>query len=169
FPPDRDPDEYDRLRRRVFWTMPSGIYVVGSRAGDRLNGMTCNWAVQLATEPKLLGVSVEQGAMTHELITAGGCFSLSVLAREDRALVRRFVKPATADPDASTLNDLPYRTAVTGAPILEQAVAWLDCRVRQQFDLGSHTLFAGEVVDAGFEREGADVLRMEDTRMSYGG
>jgi flavin reductase (DIM6/NTAB) family NADH-FMN oxidoreductase RutF len=50
-------------------------------------------------------------------------------------------------------------------------VAWLDCEVRHSLEVGSHTLFVGEVVDAGFAEGGEDasVLRMEDTRMSYGG
>jgi flavin reductase (DIM6/NTAB) family NADH-FMN oxidoreductase RutF len=43
FPAGADPDEYDRLRRRVLWTMPSGLYIVGSRDGERRNGMTLNW------------------------------------------------------------------------------------------------------------------------------
>lgn len=170
FPSGRDPEEYDRLRRRVFWTMPAGIYVVGSRDGDRLNAMTCNWAVQLATAPKLLGVAVEHTAVTHQLISTGRCFALSILARHDRAVVRRFVKPATAVIANGTLNDVPFFTAVTGAPILRSAVAWLDCRLESETPFGSHTLFAGEVVDAGFEQaEDTAVLRMEDTRMSYGG
>ena len=170
FPPGHDPEEYDRLRRRVFWTMPAGLYVVGSRAGDRLNGMTCNWAVQLATEPKLLGVAIEADAVTHELIRAGGCFALTILAREDRSIVRRFVKPAEVDVASGTLNGVAFRTASTGAPILAPAVAWLDCRVDSETSFGTHTLFDGEVVDAGFEREeDTPVLRMEDTRMSYGG
>jgi flavin reductase (DIM6/NTAB) family NADH-FMN oxidoreductase RutF len=170
FPEDADPVEYDKLRRRVMWTMPSGLYVVGSRAGERLNGMTCNWATQLATDPKLVGVSVERGALTHELIETGGAFSLSVLAREDRTLVRKFVKPVEADTAARTLNGFAYTAAVTGAPILTQAVAWIDCRLDRTLDAGSHTLFVGEVVAAGFQRpEDTPVLRMEDTRMSYGG
>jgi flavin reductase (DIM6/NTAB) family NADH-FMN oxidoreductase RutF len=170
FPDGADPDEYDRLRRRVLWSMPAGLYVVGSRAGDRLNVMTCNWAVQLATSPKLVGVSVERSAVTHELIEAGRAFSVCVLAREDRALVRKFVKPVAVDLDAHTLNGFPYTEAVTGAPILTAAVAWVDCRLDRSLDAGSHTLFAGEVVAAGFQRpEDTPVLRMEDTRMSYGG
>ena len=44
FPDDADPDAYDRLRRRVLWTMPYGLYIVGSRDGDRRNAMTLNWA-----------------------------------------------------------------------------------------------------------------------------
>jgi hypothetical protein len=49
-PEGQDPEEYDKLRRRVLWAMPYGLYVVGSRAGDRYNLMTLNWATQLRSE-----------------------------------------------------------------------------------------------------------------------
>ena len=170
FPADADPDEYDRLRRRVLWTMPSGLYVVGSRDGDRRNGMTLNWATQVSFDPKLLGISVEKEAFTHELISAGRVFSLCIVDREDRAIVRKFTKPVEVDTVAQTLNGFAYRDGVTGAPILTQAVAYVDCELRHALDLGGHTLFVGEVVDAGFAKpEDTPVLRMEDTRMNYGG
>jgi flavin reductase (DIM6/NTAB) family NADH-FMN oxidoreductase RutF len=170
FPAGADPDEYDRLRRRVLWTMPSGLYIVGSRDGERRNGMTLNWATQLSFDPKLLGISVEREAFTHELITAGRAFSVSIIDREDRAIVRKFTKPVEVDAAAQTLNGFPYRDGVTGVPILTQAVAYVECEVRQTAPVGGHTLFIGEVVDAGFAKpEETPVLRMEDTRMNYGG
>jgi flavin reductase (DIM6/NTAB) family NADH-FMN oxidoreductase RutF len=171
FPEGVDPDEYDRLRRRVFWSMPSGLYVVGSTdGGERRNLMTLNWTTQLAFEPKLLGISVEQTAYTHELIEAGGVFSLCIIDREDRAIVRKFTKPVEVDLAASTLNGFPFHAVTTGAPILDQAAAFLDCEVREQVATGDHTLFVGEVVNCGFQKpEDTPVLRMEDTRMNYGG
>src|SRR6478672_10623845 len=151
FPDGVDPDEYDRLRRRVLWTMPSGLYVVGSTDGaDRRNLMTLNWATQLAFEPKLLGIAVEREAFTHELIEAGGVFSLCIIDREDRAIVRKFTKPVEVDLGTCTLNGFPYHDGITGAPILSQSAAYLDCRVHQAVDVGGHTLFLGEIVDAGF-------------------
>ena len=170
FPDGADPEEFDKLRRRVLWTMPSGLYVVGSRAGDRRNGMTLNWATQLSFNPKLLGVAVENEAVTRELIAEGGAFSLCILDLEDRAVVRKFTKPVEVDAEASTLNGFPFHDGVTGVPILDQAVAYVECRVQDTLELGDHTLFVGEVVDAGFQKpEDTPVLRMEDTRMNYGG
>jgi flavin reductase (DIM6/NTAB) family NADH-FMN oxidoreductase RutF len=168
---DEQHDEYDRLRRRVLWKMPYGLYVVGSTdGGERRNGMTINWVTQLSFDPKLIGVSIEQSAITHELVAAGGCFALSLVDLEDRAIVRKFTKPVEADLTAKTLNGFPYVEKVTGAPVLEQAVAYVDCRVAQQVAVGHHTLFIGEVVDSGFfKAEDTAVLRMEDTRMNYGG
>ena len=170
FPAGADPDEYDKLRRRVLWTMPYGLYVVGSRAGDRRNGMTVSWVTQLSFDPKLVGVAVEQDALTHQLIAEGGVFSLNVVDREDRAIVRKFTKPVEVDLDVRTLNGFPFHDGRTGAPVLDQAMAYADCELRQQVPTGSHTLFIGEVVDAGFQKpEDSPPLRMEDTRMIYGG
>lgn len=169
-PEGQEPEEYDKLRRRVLWTMPSGLYIVGSRDGDRRNGMTLNWATQVSSGPKLLAIAVEKPAFTHELISAGRVFSLCIVDREDRAIVRKFTKPVEVDTEARTLNGFPYHDGRTGAPILDQAVAYLECEVRNDVDLGDHTLFVGEIVDAGFQRsEDTPVLRMEDTRMNYGG
>ena len=174
FPPGVDSDEqreaYDKLRRRVLWTMPYGLYIVGSRAGDERNAMTLNWATQLSFDPKLVGVGVERPARTHHLISEGRVFSLCTVSRDDRAIVRRFTKPVEVDLAAMTLNGFPFHDGVSGAPIIDQAPGFVDCEVRQAVELGNHTLFIGEVVDAGFQAsEDTPVLRMEDTRMNYGG
>ncbi len=169
-PDGEPPDEYDRRRRRVLWALPYGLYVVGSRHGDRRNGMTLNWATQVSFDPKLVAISVEKTALTHELIAGGRAFCLNLVDREDRTIVRKFTKPVDVDLDARTLNGFPFHDARSGAPVLDQAVAYVDCVVRQSVDLGGHTLFVGEVVDSGFQKdEATPVLRMEDTRMNYGG
>ncbi len=169
-PDGQEPEEYDKLRRRVLWTMPSGLYVLGTRAGDRRNGMTLNWATQVSFDPKVVAVSVEKTAFSHELLAEGGVFALSIVDREDRAIVRKFTKPVEVDLEAKTLNGFAFHDGTSGAPVLDQAAAYVDCKVRQQVDVGDHTLFLGEVVDAGFQKpEDTGVLRMEDTRMNYGG
>jgi flavin reductase (DIM6/NTAB) family NADH-FMN oxidoreductase RutF len=178
-PDGRDAEDYDRLRRRVLWSLPVGLYVLGSRAGERANLMTVSWVTQVAQVPKLVGVGVESSSRTHELMTEGGVFALSLLARSDRTLVRHFVKPVDdVDIDAvtgiGTMNDTPVRRATTGAPIVDVAAAWIDCVLRHTLPLGSHTWFVGEVVDVGVAAATATaddegILRMEDTRMNYGG
>lgn len=170
FPEGADPDGYDRARRRILWSMPTGLFVLGSVHDGRRNLMTLNWAVQVATDPKIVAVSVEAEAVTNALVRDGGVFSLNILSREDRAIVRKFVKPLADDGEPSQLAGFEMVTATTGAPILAVAAAWLDCEVRNALDLGSHTLFTGEVVNCGGDvDDGTEILRMEDTRMSYGG
>lgn len=173
FPEGADPDEYDRLRRRVLWKMPSGLYVVGSRSADgtKCNLMTLNWAMQVSFDPKWVGIGVEHEALTHQLIEAGGVFSLCLIDRDDRAIVRKFTKPVDVDLVARTLNGFPYIDGpVTGAPVLAQSVAYVECEVRQPVTVGNHTLFLGEIVNSAFLKdEATEILRMEDTRMNYGG
>ncbi len=163
--------EYDKLRRRVLWKMPSGLYVVGSTdRGERRNGMTTNWVTQLSFDPKWVGVGIERDAFTHELIEAGGVFSVCLIDQEDRAIVRKFTKPVEVDLAAKTLNGFDYVERVTGAPVLAQSIAFLDCEVRDRMEVGNHTFFAGEVVDCDFLKpEDTPILSMSDTRMNYGG
>jgi flavin reductase (DIM6/NTAB) family NADH-FMN oxidoreductase RutF len=163
-------DDFDRLRRRVLWSMPTGLYVVGSRAGERYNAMTLNLAMQVSMEPKQIAIAVIKDALTHELIETGRAFSLNILGRQDRTIVRKFVKPVEVDLENGTLAGFDFTEKTTGAPILTTSFAYLDCRLRQTVDCGDHSLFIGEVDDAGFlAAEEAEVLRMEDTRMNYGG
>jgi flavin reductase (DIM6/NTAB) family NADH-FMN oxidoreductase RutF len=169
FPAGVEPETYDRLRRRILWRMPAGLYLLGSASGQRRNLMTHSLAVQVATQPKLVAVAVRVDAVTHQLVHEGGVFSLCFLKREDRALVRGFTKPVTDGPEAQTLGGLEVRSGSTGAPLVVQAAAWLECEVRHELPLGDHTLFVGEVVDCSAPDEEAPVLRMEDTRLNYGG
>jgi flavin reductase (DIM6/NTAB) family NADH-FMN oxidoreductase RutF len=168
-PDGADAETYDRLRRRVLWSLPSGLYVLGTLGTGRRNLMTINWATQVAVDPKLLAVSVEVGAVSHALLREGRVFSLNILPREQRALVRKFVKPLDDQGLPDELAGMPLRDSRGGAPILAVAAAWLECEVRHELACGSHTLFVGEVVSCGGDPDGLDPLRMEDTRMNYGG
>jgi flavin reductase (DIM6/NTAB) family NADH-FMN oxidoreductase RutF len=170
FPPDVDPEAYDRLRRRILWSMPSGLYVLGTRAQGRRNLMTCNWATQVAVDPKLVAVSVEAGAVSHALLQDGQVFSLNILARSERAIVRKFVKPLDDEGHPDRLAGFALQPARTGVPILAEAAAWIECELRHHLPCGSHTLFVGEVVGCGGDiTDELEILRMQDTRMSYGG
>src|SRR5271156_1731620 len=180
-PEGRDAQEYDRMRRRVLWSLPSGIYLIGSsgtfEGARRWNLMTANLVVQVSMDPKIIAASMEVGSLTRSLVRDSGAFSVSLIDRADRALVRRFVKPVSeveldADGAPTSMGGEGVLVAATGSPILRRSPAWLDCSVVQEVELGSHGLFLGEVVDASGSFEGDErlsVLRMEDTRMNYGG
>jgi flavin reductase (DIM6/NTAB) family NADH-FMN oxidoreductase RutF len=179
-PEGRDPDAYDRLRRRVLWSLPTGLYLLGTRAGERRNLMTVSLVTQVAVRPKVVAVSVDTTAVTHGLLAESGAFALSVLPRAERAVVRRFVKPvddvALDDGRALSMNGEAVVEAPSGLPVLAAAAAWLDCAVVGHHGFDSHTVFFGEVLDCATGAPGApggddvgEVLRMEDTRMNYGG
>jgi flavin reductase (DIM6/NTAB) family NADH-FMN oxidoreductase RutF len=102
--------------------------------------------------------------VTHRLISDGGSHDQPV-GRTGHQGVRLF-EAATDDGDASTAE--PVRRATTGAPVFEDALVWMDCEVRQSIDLGTHTLFVGEVVDAGINDDDARAAAKSDTA-KYGG
>ena len=155
------------LINKVTWKIPNALALIGSASSDEWNGMTASWVTQLSMEPVLIGVGVENSAVTHRLITDGGSFSVNLWSSEDTRVFVKFSKPATRDGD--TLNGRPVRIGATGAPIFEEALAWIDCEVRQAIDMGTHTLFVGEIVDAGINDDEQRAAAISDTRMKYGG
>lgn len=155
------------LVNRVTWKIPNALALIGSAADGERNGMTASWITQLSMEPVLIGVAVDNTAVTHRLISAGGSFSVNLWDADDTRVFVKFSKPA-AD-DGASLNGRPVRSAVTGAPVFEEALAWLDCEVRRAIDFGTHTLFVGELVGAGINDDDKRAAAMSDTRMKYGG
>ncbi|HEY8217456.1 MAG TPA: flavin reductase family protein [Acidimicrobiia bacterium] len=157
----------DELINKVTWKIPNALALIGSRAGDERNGMTASWITQLSMAPVLIGVGIDKDAVTHRLISDGGSFTVNLWNADDTKVFVKFSKPATDDGNA--LNGRAVRTATTGAPVFEEAIAWVDCEVRHTLDLGTHTLFVGEIVDAGLNDEAARAAAVSDTRMKYGG
>ena len=155
------------LLNKVTWKIPNALTLIGSASGEEWNGMTASWVTQLSMEPVLIGVGVDNTAVTHRLITEGRSFSVNLWSSEDTRVFVKFSKPAERDGD--TLNGRPVREGTTGAPIFEDSIAWMDCELRESFDLGTHTLFVGEVVDADVKDDESRAAAISDTRMKYGG
>jgi flavin reductase (DIM6/NTAB) family NADH-FMN oxidoreductase RutF len=155
------------LINNVTFKIPNALALIGSASGEEWNGMTASWVTQLSMEPVIIGVGIDNKAVTHRLIAESGSFTVNLWDSED---TKPFVKFSTpAEREGNTLNGRPVTTATTGAPVFEEAIAWLDCEVRQAIDLGTHTLFLGELVDAGINDEEKRAAAMSDTRMKYGG
>lgn len=157
----------DTLINKVTWMIPNALVLVGSRSGEERNAMTTSWVTQLAMDPVLIGVGVDNAAVTKRLISAGGAFSVNLWSADDTKVFVKFSKPATYT--EGLLNERPVSEGVTGVPVFDEAVAWMECEVRQEHDLGSHTLFIGELANAAINSEDATVAAMSDTRMKYGG
>jgi flavin reductase (DIM6/NTAB) family NADH-FMN oxidoreductase RutF len=154
---------------QVLWRIPNVLCLIGAAAGEEWNGMTASWVTQVAMEPVLLAAAIDRSSLTHRLIAEGGRFSVNLWSRDDTRTFVGFSKPARRE--GNSLNGRPVRLGVTGAPIFTEAIAYLDCRLWQSLDCGTHTLFVGEVADCGFQGGGEEKLaaRIEDTRMKYGG
>ena len=166
----------DELVNRVTWKIPNALALVGSRSGDERNAMTASWITQLSMEPVIIGVGVENTAVTHRLISGGGSFTVNLWDAQNTRPFVKFSKPAAyeavSDGEGSatgTLNGWSVYEAATGAPVFVDAAAWMDCEVRHSVDLGTHTLFMGELVAADINNDEVRLASMSDTRMKYGG
>ena len=157
----------DELLNRVTWKIPNALVLIGSRAGDERNAMTATWVTQLSMEPVLIGVGVDNSAVTHRLISDGGSFTVNLWRADDTKVFVKFSKPASYEDSA--LNGRPVHDAPGGAPVFDEAIAWMDCAVRHTFDLGTHTVVVGEVVAAEIKDDEARPASIQDTRMKYGG
>lgn len=155
------------LVNKVTWKIPNALALVGSGFEGEWNAMTTSWITQLSMEPVLIGVGVDNKAVTHRLISNGGSFSVNLWSADDTRPFVKFSKPALRD--GNTLNGRSVSVKTTGVPVFDEAIAWMDCEVRQSFDFGTHTLFVGEIVDAGINDDESRAAAMSDTRMKYGG
>jgi flavin reductase (DIM6/NTAB) family NADH-FMN oxidoreductase RutF len=140
-----------RLFRRVLGNFATGVTILTTALGEELHGMTANAVCSVSLDPLLVLVCVNKEARTHPILSESGIFALNVLAEEQEHLSRLY---ADANTDSGHgLAGLSYRRGVTGAPILTDCLAYVDCRVVAAYPGGDHTIFVGAVEDAAVLRE----------------
>lgn len=126
------------------WSTGVAIVATLTRSGVPC-GLTANAVAAVSLTPPLVLACIERGADSHDAVGAAGVFSINVLDRDSEAIARRF---AVSDGSAK-FRDVPHHFEASGAPVLDSALAWVDCRVHAAYDGGDHTIFVGEVLAAG--------------------
>ncbi|NNN20521.1 MAG: flavin reductase [Acidimicrobiales bacterium] len=172
-------DDFDRLRRRIFWAMPSGIYLIGSCYENAVNLMTINWVTQISSQPKIVVAGIEKSSHTMDLIEKSNKYSLNFIQMKDKVLARTYAKAAVVDIEEMRLSGNKfYFTESLKVPVLESAVAYFEVSVISITNFSSHNAVFGEVVGGEIideslkESQGelsSKVLKMSDTKMHYGG
>jgi flavin reductase (DIM6/NTAB) family NADH-FMN oxidoreductase RutF len=154
------PGQVDPARfRRVVGRFATGVVVVTTLTDEGLHGLTANAFCSVSLEPLLVLVCVDKLARGHERLTQAGAFAISILSDRQEFLADRFAGRAPLV--NASFDEAPYHQAVTGAPILDGCVAWLDCRLWATHDGGDHSIFVGEVVAATEEREVQPLLFLD--------
>lgn len=135
-------------------TLSYGLYIVSSRSGEKFNGQIANTIFQATSDPLRIVASINKENLTHAYIEESGVFTVSVLAADaPMTLIGTFGFKSGRDIDK--FSSVSYRTEGTGCPvILEHTLAFLDVTVIDTVDVGTHTLFVGEVTDADVLAEG---------------
>ena len=142
------------MRYKAFHKLTYGLYIIASDYNGKKSGYIANTAFQVTSEPSQIGISCHKENLTEDVIRKSGAFSISVLKRDlDTSVIGLFGFMSGEDIDK--FSSVSYKIFSTGAPVVTEAsVAWFECRVVREIDLGTHTFFIGEVV-------GADILSDE--------
>ena len=139
------------VKKTVLRMIPYGLYVLTAKGkDDAVAAATVNWVTQASFAPPLVAVGVKADSRTHALIKESQAFALNVLGKGQQAMAFAFFKPATRD--GQTVSGEPFRSGTTGAPLLENAPAFVECRLVDSIERGDHSIFVGEVVEAGIAR-----------------
>jgi flavin reductase (DIM6/NTAB) family NADH-FMN oxidoreductase RutF len=142
----------EQAKKTSLRMLPYGLYVLtGESKGGQVVASTVNWVTQASFEPPLVAVGVKVDTDTHTVIQESRCFALNVLSKGQQAMAFSFFK--SQERDGNTIGGEAFSSGETGAPLLENALAVLDCRLVDSVEKGDHSLLVGEVVDAAVRRE----------------
>lgn len=134
---------------RALYKIGYGMYVVGSHKGDKINAQVANTVFQITSNPPTLAVSINKNNLTHEYIQESGVFSVSVLD-SDTPLSFIGLFGFKSGRDTDKFRDVNFKPGVTGSPIImDNTVSYMEAKVNQSVDAGTHTIFIGELVDSG--------------------
>ncbi|MEE8516764.1 MAG: flavin reductase family protein [Alphaproteobacteria bacterium] len=122
--------------------IPYGIYVLTAEGPKGVAAATVNWVTQTSFDPPLVVVGVKADSGAYQTLKDAGHFALYMLGKGQQGQAFTFFKPAQHDGD--TISGEPYRAGTTGAPILDNATASVECKVAEIIERGDHHIVIGE-------------------------
>lgn len=143
-----------KVERGVFRDLSYGLYIVTSVHEDRLNGQVVNTVIQVTSEPPRVAVIINKKNLTHEFILKSKLFSASVL-EESTPMI--FLGPFgfRSGRDVDKFTKVAFKKGTTGCPLItDHALSVLEAEVIDQIDLGTHTIFIGNVVNSEILKQG---------------
>jgi len=142
------------MNLKALYKLGYGLYVVCSRTGNKLNGQVANTVFQITSEPPTIAVSINKNNLTHELIKESKVLAVSILSQDTPlSFIGHFGFKSGRDIDK--LEGINYKMGETQAPVItDNTLAYLEVKVIQEVDVGTHTIFIGELVGADVIEEG---------------
>ncbi len=136
------------MNSKALYKLGYGVYIVTSKKGEKINGQIANTVFQITSEPATLAISINKNNLTWEYIKESKVFAVSIIAQDTPiGFIGQFGFKSGRDTDK--LAGVNYKVGQTGAPvILDNTTSFMEARVTQQVDVGTHTIFIGEIVDA---------------------
>ena len=135
-------DEFKQTMRQ--WA--SGVTIVTMQADGFAHGLTVSGFLSLSLEPPLVLISIGQELYSHDLLRKSQSFAVNFLRADQQPLSDKF---AGRWGDVDRFSGVTSHAETTGAPVLDDCAAWLDCRVVSTYQAGDHAIYIGEVVASG--------------------
>ncbi len=147
--------------------IPHGVYIIGVAQDGQLNAFTGTWLTQVSFTPPLVAIGIRKDSHSLSMIQQSKVFSVNILGKDQKPIAEHFVKPATVI--GEKLKTVPHHVGKTGSPLLDEAIAYVECEVREIANAsGDHAVVIGEVVEA-VVRKDEPALTLMDTGWHYGG
>lgn len=154
-------------KKKLLRQIPSGLYVIGVKSGDHWHAFTASWLVQASMEPPCVGIGVRKDSHALKMMRKDRAFSINYVRKENRDTVAHFFKAVHRE--GNKLGHYHFHTDITGAPILDESIGYLECRIKRIVSgFGDHATVIAEVVNAKL-KEDVPPLLMADTPWHYGG
>lgn len=131
--------------------IPYGLYVLTANDGENVAGATVNWVTQTSFDPPLIAIGLKVGSGALEVSKSANKFALNMLGKGQQGQAFGFFKPATVED--GKLSGEPFTTDVTGAPILSNCPAAVECEVVEIIEKGDHHVVLAQVVNARVHKE----------------
>lgn len=168
---DKSSEISDALKKITY-----GFYIVttrkpseemSTRDKDFIAAGTVSWVSQASFEPHLVTVAVKKQSDLHETIEKSRIFAVNIVGKYNKDMPAPFAEDTKVE--AGTINGFAFEDGQTGAPILKDVPAYLECEVREDITIGDHSIFVSEVVAGGVRDADAMPLTEWETDMHYGG
>ncbi|MEQ1923709.1 MAG: flavin reductase family protein [Pyrinomonadaceae bacterium] len=127
--------------RNALSRFPSGVNVVTTKDADgRPHGITVSAFCSVSLAPPLVLICIEKTTPSHDAFAASEVFVVNMLRKSQQHLSEQFAAPAV-----DKFEDVDFRTGIDGVPVLKDALASVECRLRNAYDGGDHTIYVGEI------------------------
>ncbi len=144
--------------------MTYGIYVLTACYKDQYNGMIASWVSQISYEPPMIMAALHPDRYSHHLVEKSSSFAVHIISREQNEYMERF---KGKNPEKK-FEGIAWEKGRTGVPILKDCIAFIECSVKEIIKPGNHSLFIGEVIDAGSNLEKQPFTTMDYNRIYTG-
>ena len=145
--------------------IPSGLFILTARQGERETGMLASWVQQCAFEPPHISLALQRDRALIAWLSQGAAFTLNILDDSQTDMIAHFGRGFALDEPA--FDGLDVERPETGGPVLQEALAFLQCRITGRHHVGDHELFLAEVVGGRVLSEGQPMIHIRKSGFHY--